>query len=66
MTRKSTRLIRLPELKAKVGLCKSQIYKMMAKGLFPSKIQLSVRAVAWLEEQIDDWIVEKLTTQSRS
>ncbi len=50
------RLLRLPDVKARVGLSRSTIYARMAEGTFPRARQLSARSVAWLESEIADWV----------
>ncbi len=50
------RLIRLPDVRAKTGLSRSTIYERMTDKTFPSAINLGGRSVAWLEDEIDDWI----------
>lgn len=54
------RFIRLPTVLAMVGLSKSQVYKLMSEGRFPQRIRLTNRAVAWIEEQIIDWMNRRL------
>jgi len=41
------RLIRLPEVKARVGLSRSSIYLKISEGTFPPPVKLGVRSVAW-------------------
>ena len=53
---KPKRLIRRPEVIAKVGLQTSQIYDLIAEGRFPTPVPIGARAVAWLESEIDAWI----------
>ena len=50
------RLIRLPEVLHKTGYKKAWIYKLISQGRFPKPIHLGVRAVAFIESEIDDWI----------
>lgn len=38
------------------GLSRSTIYDLMAKGIFPRPVHLSVRAVAWPESEITAWL----------
>jgi len=54
------RLLRLPDLKQKTGKSRSAIYKEMKDGTFPQCISLGGRSVAWLESEINAWIVEKI------
>lgn len=51
-----TRLIRLAEVKHRVGLSRSTIYRWMAEGRFPKPVRLGNYIVAWEEQVIDDWI----------
>lgn len=50
------RLIRLPEVMARVGLKRSSIYQRMAEGRFPKGRSLGPRCVVWVEAEIDAWI----------
>lgn len=59
-TLKRRTFLRLPDVRARVGLSRSQIYKMIAKGTFPAPIALSERAVAWDEESIDAWMDSRM------
>lgn len=56
----SHKILRLPEVKQRTGLSRSSIYLRMANNEFPSSISLGGRAVGWLEEDIYEWIVEKI------
>lgn len=56
----SQRLLRLAQVRAKTGLCKSQIYAHMKEKQFPSSIKIGPTAVAWLEQEIDEWISLKI------
>ncbi|MFA9489421.1 MULTISPECIES: AlpA family transcriptional regulator [unclassified Mannheimia] len=52
-------LIKLRQVMAKTTLSKSTIYRLIKSSDFPQPKKLSVRAVAWLEEEIDEWITER-------
>ena len=58
----SHKILRLPKVKERVGLSRSTIYLKIAKGEFPQSISLGERAVGWLEEDIDNWLNEKIIT----
>jgi len=60
----SHRILRLPEVKQRTGLSRSSIYLRMANHEFPDSISLGGRAVGWLEQDIYEWIVERIE-QSR-
>lgn len=57
--RRVSRLIRLKEVQHRVGLGRSTIYRWMAEGRFPKPVQLGGHAVAWTQEDIDDWIARQ-------
>lgn len=57
---RSTRLLRLPEVMARVGLKRSTIYKRVSEGNFPKPRNIGPRSVAWSEAEIDRWIDEVL------
>ncbi len=56
----STSVLRLPQVKAKTGLGKSQIYAEIKRQEFPAPIKLGLRASGWLEHEIDDWIERRV------
>ena len=47
------RLLRLPAVKQITGLSRSTIY---ADPSFPRSVKIGERAVAWVEDEINDWI----------
>ena len=48
-------IIRLPEVKKRVGLCTTAIYNKMKKQEFPKQIKLG-SASGWSEQEISEWI----------
>lgn len=60
-----TRLIRLPEVKARVGLSRSSIYLRISESTFPAPVRLGEKSVAWLETDIDRWIQARLSAADR-
>lgn len=49
-------ILRLPSVIDRTGLSRSTIYLRVSKGLFPKPIQLSERAVGWIEKEINDYL----------
>lgn len=49
-------ILRLPEVKCRVGLSRSSIYQAVSTGTFPKPIKLGVRAVGWMESDVETWI----------
>jgi prophage regulatory protein len=60
-TLRSKRILRMRDNCKKVGLGQSSIYDLVSKGLFPKPFPLvpGGRAVGWLEDDIDQWILER-------
>ena len=56
----SNRLLRLKQVVLKVGLSRSQIYKLIAKGLFPEQTKIGPKISVWPEHAIDRWIDNQL------
>ena len=50
------RLLRLPEVMARVGLRRSAIYQRMSDGRFPRSRSLGPKCTVWVEAEIDAWI----------
>lgn len=57
-----TRLLRLPEVMARVGMRRSAIYQRMSEGRFPKSRSLGPKCAVWIETEIDDWIREIAST----
>jgi len=53
---KTNRLLRLKQVVLKVGLSRSQIYKLIAKGSFAEQIKIGPKISVWPEYAIDQWI----------
>ena len=54
------RLIRLPEVKSRTGLSTSDLYRRVDAGTFPRQIKLGVKAVAWIETEVQEWIEQTI------
>ena len=54
------RLIRLKEVMALTGLGRASIYNFMDENKFPKSVSLGGRAVAWVESEIEGWILAKI------
>jgi prophage regulatory protein len=53
-------ILRLPAVKARVGLSRSTLYLKISRGEFPPPIDLGERAVGWLEFEVDEWISQQI------
>lgn len=53
-------ILRLPDVIKQTGLSRSSIYLRIANHDFPESISLGGRSVGWLQQAIDEWILEKI------
>jgi len=56
---KVPRFLRLPEVLDRTGLSRTTLYELVARREFPHPISLSLRAVAWIEEQVEQWMAAR-------
>ena len=64
------RFIRLPEVLSRTGFGRTSIYRKMEDGDFPKSVKLGgppidpsafdSRAVAWIEEEVEQWIKSRI------
>ena len=50
------RMIRRRDVERKTGFSKTTIYRLMNINKFPRCVLIGIRAVAWDEQEIDDWM----------
>lgn len=62
----SHRILRLPAVKSRTGLSRSTIYSHVANKQFPAPISLGARAVGWLEEDVNNWLAEKVEASRKT
>ena len=71
-----TRLIRLNEVLSRTGYGRTSIYRKMDEGSFPKCLKLGApikkptqfdsRAIAWIEEEVDKWVQERIEERDSS
>lgn len=59
-----TRILRLKEVSARVGLCKAMVYRLQKQGNFPKSIKLGQRATGWYEHDVEAWLSNRATSTS--
>ncbi len=50
------KILRHPHVIERTGLSGPQIWRLEKAGSFPARVQISVGAVGWFEDEIDAWI----------
>jgi prophage regulatory protein len=56
-------LERLPQVKARTGLSRSEIYRRIAIGDFPQPVKLGERASAWPEHEVTAWCEARIAAR---
>ena len=64
------KLIRFPEVMSRTGYGRTSIYRKMEDGSFPKSLKLGgppkdpkefdSRAIAWIEDEVDQWIESRI------
>lgn len=54
------RIIRLSEVLTSTGLTRSTIYRYIASDCFPKPVSLGDRAVGWIEEEVQEWVLARI------
>jgi prophage regulatory protein len=58
--------LRLPAVIARTGLSRSTLYEHMKNGSFPRPVQLSLRAVGFLENEVDAWCRARIAADRKA
>ena len=54
------KIMKRPEVESITGLKRSSIYAKIEDGSFPKPIKLSMRAVGWLEHEVQEWLKNRV------
>ncbi|WP_369919966.1 AlpA family phage regulatory protein [Marinomonas polaris] len=54
------RFLKLQQVMDKTSLCRSSIYNLINAGQFPKNVTVMGRRKAWLESEIEDWMMRKI------
>ena len=62
----SEKLLRLSGVKSRTGLGRSHIYALAARGEFPKPLKVGDRASAWVEGEVDEWVMARIRASGRA
>lgn len=62
MSERKENLIRLPEVIKRTGISKTTIYELINEKRFPPQVKIGARAIAFIESEIDEWLVNLINT----
>lgn len=55
------RFLRLRSVLERTGLTRSTTYQMIKANDFPSPVNIGLRAVGWVEDEVDGWIEDRIS-----
>ncbi len=61
-----SKILRMPEVEALTGLAKSTIYRDISRNTFPAPVKLGERAVGWVEDQIIEWVDQRISDSKQA
>lgn len=53
-------ILRLPQVCKVTGLGRSMIYQLEAERRFPHRVRIGLRAVGWVESEVQAWIAARI------
>lgn len=57
-------ILRRPEVEKRTGLSRSTIYRRIEQGTFPAPVLLGIRAVGWIEAEIDLFLADCVASRN--
>ena len=60
LTPDNRKLLRLPDVLARVPYSRSHLWRMEKQGNFPRRIALGPNRTVWLAAEIDQWMHERI------
>ena len=60
------KILRLPQVMGITGMARPTIYKYIALGTFPRQINLGLRSVGWVEEEVIEWLNARILLRDTS
>lgn len=60
------KLLKKRQVCEKVAYSPAHIDRLEAQGKFPKRLRLGQQRVAWVEQEIDDWIQERIAERDSS
>lgn len=62
---RSIQILRLPDDCRATGLGRSMVYQLEAASQFPRRVKIGARAVGWIEDEIQQWLADRVTRSRR-
>lgn len=65
MATSKRRILRLPAVIERVGLCRSQIQEMERRKEFPRRVKLTKAATGYVESEVEEWIEARIAARPK-
>jgi prophage regulatory protein len=59
------KLLKLDDVIELSGLSRSSVYSLAQQGKFPKPLKLSKRSSAWVEDELKEWIAERIKARNQ-
>lgn len=59
-------LLRRKQVQERIGLSRSELYRLISLGRFPRSVPLGERVRAWDADEVDAWIQERIAARDRN
>lgn len=56
----AVKILRLKGVRAKTGLSRTSIYRLISSNLFPRPIKLGARASGWVESEVESFLKARI------
>jgi prophage regulatory protein len=56
MSMSATTIINRPEVERRTGKSRVWLYRHAKDGTFPKPVQVSIRAIGWIEAEVEAWL----------
>ena len=60
------KLIKMPVVMNRVAMSRTNLFIKVKEGTFPAPISLGARAIAWVEEEVDEWVAARIAASRTS
>jgi prophage regulatory protein len=57
-------VLRIVDVERQTGLARATIYYFIKRGMFPRPIPLGLKSVGWLQEDINQWVRDKIAKRA--
>lgn len=58
-------VMRFPEVRELVGVCRATLWYWEEKGRFPRRIKLGPNSVGWIRSEVEQWLADRAADPAR-